>query len=123
MESARILPSLAERRTAFEAPLSESMRARIEAAGVALFVDLAGVVLGALVLVADHVVGGADLLEALLVPAFGIGVKLLGQAPESLLDVRFAGGLRNAEHFVWVAHASARVDKLSHYIGCGFTSR
>src|SRR6185503_18137195 len=86
----------------------EPMRAWIEAAGIATRIDLATVESRALFLVAKDIVSAADLLEFLLcgrISAFGVGVILLGQRAERLLDLGFARGLGNPENLIWIAHA------------------
>src|SRR6185312_8851582 len=63
-------------------------------------VDLAAVVAPALLLVADDVVSGGDLLELLfgrLVARIEIGVQLLGELAIGLGDVGAAGRLRHAQ--------------------------
>src|SRR4029453_11549414 len=63
------------------------------------------VVLLALLLVAEHVVGRRDLFESILrvlVPGVGVGVVLLGQLAVGLLDLGRGGVLRHAEDLVVV---------------------
>ena len=60
------------------------------------------VVLLALVGVADHVVGGADLLEALLRAGVGVGVVLLRQLPVGARDLLVGRRRHDAEHLVVV---------------------
>ena len=63
------------------------------------------VVLLALLGVAEHVVRGRDLLEALLgvlVPGVRVGVVLLGELPVRARDVLLGRPLRHAEHLVVV---------------------
>src|SRR5439155_10984961 len=63
------------------------------------------VVLLAFLLVAEDVVGGRDLLEAILgvlVPAVPVGVVLLGELPVGLLDLGGRGVLGVAQHLVVV---------------------
>src|SRR5262249_20905581 len=82
-------------------------RERIEAARIAGLVDLAGVVAGALLIDADDLLGGVDLLEALLgflVALGGVGMMLLGERAEGLLDLGLAGALRNAQDLIRIAH-------------------
>ena len=60
---------------------------------IALLVDLAAVVLGALVLVGQQIVGGRHLAEALggvWIVLVAVGMKLLGEAAVRLFDLRFA---------------------------------
>ncbi len=77
---ARIVPAAAERIALAEAAaLTESLAktlARIEALGIAVRPDGAGIELGALVLVAQDVIGAADLLEFLL--CRGVARMLVG---------------------------------------------
>ena len=64
-------------------------------------VDLAAVVAPALLLIADDVIGGGDLLELLLgrlVARIEVGVQLLGELAIGLGDVGGAGGLRHAKY-------------------------
>src|SRR6185437_12180248 len=85
---------------------------RIEAARVALGVDFAGVEFGALVLVADHVIGRGDFLEALLgffIAGMGVGMVLLGERAEGLLDFGFAGGLGDAKCFIRIVHSNSNL--------------
>jgi len=75
------------------------------------------VVLLPLVLVADHVVGGGDLLEPLfcvLVPGVRVGVELLGELPVGLLDVGGRGVLGHAEGAVVILVEPLPADLLSH---------
>src|SRR5262249_22636020 len=88
--------------------------ASVEAAGAAaeaaenlpaVRVDLAGVELLALLLVAEQVEGGGDALELLLrrlVPGIGVGVMLLGELAERAAQLIRAGGARDAEFQVGV---------------------
>jgi hypothetical protein len=62
----------------------------VEALGLARLVDLASIVLGALLLVADHLIGAADLLKALhrlRIVAVLVGMMFLGKRAEGLLDL------------------------------------
>jgi hypothetical protein len=78
------------------------------------------VVLLALGLVAEHVVGALDFLEAglgLLVAGVAVGVVLPGQLAVGLLDIGFGGVAGNAEGFVQVAgHASLHPERELHPI-------
>ena len=68
-------------------------------------VDLAAVVAPALLLIADDVVGGGDLLELLLgrlVARIEVGVQLLGELAIGLGDVGGAGGLRHAKYGIGI---------------------
>src|SRR5262249_37791461 len=86
--------------------------ARIEAfdaleARLAVRADLAAVELAALVLVADDLVGGVGLVELLVglgVRGVLVGVVLLGELAESLLDLRVARVPADSEHLVGVTH-------------------
>ena len=63
------------------------------------------VVLLALLGIAEHVVRGGDLLEALLglfVPRVRVGVVLLGELPIRARDVFLGRAFRHAEHVVVV---------------------
>ena len=76
-------------------------------ARLALGVDLAAVELAALGRVAEDLVGGVDLGEGFLrlgVVAVLVGVVLLRQPPERLLDVVGTRRLADAENVVGVAH-------------------
>src|SRR5690606_16680898 len=78
-------------------------------ARVAVGADRAGIELGALFLVAQNVIGPGNLLEPLLsggIARMLVGMMLLGQRAERLLDVRLAGVLGNAEGFVRIVHGS-----------------
>src|SRR6185503_19299507 len=80
--------------------------AGIEPLWLAHFIDFAAIELGALFLVADDFVGLADLLEAfhrLGIVGVGVRMMLLGERAESLLDLGFAGLLRHAKDFIWIA--------------------
>ena len=68
-------------------------------------VDLAAVVAPALLLIADDVVGGGDLLELLLgrlVARIEVGVQLLGELAIGLGDIGGAGGLRHAKYGIGI---------------------
>ncbi len=87
--------------------LAEAARTWIEAARIAVGIDVAGVEFGALVLVAEHVIGGGNFLEALLglgVARMGVGMMLLGEVAEGLFDFGFAGGLGHAQDFIGIVH-------------------
>ena len=80
------------------------------AALVALLVDLAAIVAGALVLVGQDVVGAGQPLEALLGPLVAridVGMQLLGELAVGGLQLGLAGPFGNAQHFVEIiAHWS-----------------
>ena len=83
------------------------------------------VVLLALLLVAQHFVGGRDVLEAilgLLVARVRIGVVLLGQLAVGLLDVRGRGVLGDAEDLVVVLLEPFPPDVAVHRVPLGLTS-
>ena len=89
----------------------KATRARIETARIAVGVDHALIEFRALLLVAENVVGGADFLKALLrrrIAAVLVGMVLLGERAESLLDLGFARVLRNTQDFIRVTHACSR---------------
>ena len=74
---------------------------------LAVGADLAAVELSALLLVADDLVGGVDLGEALLglrVVLVLVGVRFLGELAEGRFDLGLACRLAHAEHFVGIAH-------------------
>ena len=82
--------------------------ARIKAARIAIGVNLAGIEFGALVLVAQHVIGRGQFLETLLgflVAGMGVGMVLLGQAAEGLFDLGLRGALGHAQSLVGIAHS------------------
>src|SRR5262245_60555943 len=82
--------------------------ARIKAARIAVGADRARVILGALVLVAQNVIGAGNLLKAFLCRCIArmlVGMMLLGQRPERFFDVGFARTFGYAEDFVRVFHA------------------
>src|SRR5690606_14036158 len=56
--------------------------------------------------VAQHLVGGGDLLEALLVGGarIPVGVKLLGELTVSLLDLLLRGRPRDSENRIQILH-------------------
>ena len=86
---------------------AKAARAWIEAAGIAAGVDLAGIEFGALVLVADNVIGGRRFpgsASSRLIAGMGVGMMLLGQAAERLLDFGLAGGLGHAQDLIRIAH-------------------
>ena len=73
-------------------------------------VDLAAVVLGTLLLVADNLVCGADLLKLLHrlgVVGVGVGVMLLGKCAEGLLDLGLARFPRNTQDVIRIAHTGS----------------
>src|SRR6185503_18102730 len=84
--------------SAAERAAAESTRAGIEAARIAVLVDLAAVELRALVLVAHHVIGARDFLKLLLgvVALRGVGVIFLRERAEGLLDLGLGRGFGNA---------------------------
>jgi len=85
--------------------------AGIKAAWIAVGANLAGIEFGALVLVAQHIISGGNFLKPLLggfIPRMGIGVVLLGQAAERLLDLRFTGGFGNTQDLIRIAHEFSR---------------
>jgi hypothetical protein len=72
-------------------------------------VDLAGIIALALLRLADDVVGGVDLLEALLrlrLARIEIGMRLLGGLAIGLADVVLAGVGRHAQRLVEIGHQS-----------------
>ena len=78
-----------------------------EAARLARGVDFAAVILGALFLVADHLIGGTGLLKALdlgRVVAVRIGVVFLRQSAKRLFDLGGAGFCGNTQNVIRVAH-------------------
>ncbi len=82
----------------------------IKAARIAAFVDLAGIEFGALVLVAQNVIGAGDFLETLLglgVARMGVRMVFLGQVAEGLLDFGFAGALGHAQDLIGIAHSNS----------------
>ena len=86
-----------------EVAVERPLRRHLVAGGV----DLAAVVAGALVLVAQQVVGGADLLEPLRrlrLAGVHVGMVALGELAVGGADRRVAVGLLHAEDFVWVCH-------------------
>ncbi len=106
LEAAVALPAALEAARE-RAPGAERAFARAEAAhGLApVRIDLAGVVLLALVLVAEDVERGRHLLEALLgrlVAGVLVRVQLLGQLAERLADLVGAGAPRHAEFLIKV---------------------
>src|SRR5207244_2533167 len=78
--------------------------------GIAVLVDLAAVVAGALVLVREQIVGVGDLSEALGrvgIVLVAVGVELLGEAAVRLLDLGVARAALNAQALVQVqCHAA-----------------
>ena len=60
------------------------------------------VVLLALGRVPEHVVGGRDVLEAILGSGVGVGVVLLGQLPVGARDLLLGGRVRHSENLVVV---------------------
>ena len=81
--------------------------ARIEAARMALGIDLTAVELGAFFLVAHHLLGGIYFLKALgfrRLIAMGIGVQFLGERTEGLLDLGFRGVSFDAKDIIGIAH-------------------
>src|SRR5262249_14189417 len=104
-------------------PGSRTGRAVAEAAAgkarefrVAVGVDLAAVVRGALVLVGQEIVGSRNLGELLLRLGVGlvlIGVIGLGQLTISRLQVLLAHRTRNPEHGVGIAHGFLRKNRSS----------
>ena len=108
--------TFAARATAGRAAEAERIGAKaagawIEAARIAVGVDLAGIEFGALVLVAQNVIGGGDFLEPLLgrfIAGMGVGMVLFGKVAERLLDLRLAGGLGNSQDLVRIAHDVSR---------------
>ena len=73
--------------------------------GIALFVDFAAVVARALILVGKDVVGLRDLGEALRrvgLVFVAVGMKLLGEAPIGLLDLRLGGSALQPQTLVEV---------------------
>ena len=93
---------LASRRVA-EVAIERALRRHFVAGAV----DLAAVVAGALVLVAQQVVGDADLLESLphlRLSGVDVGVVALGELAVGGADGGVAVGLLHAEDFVWVWH-------------------
>ena len=89
-----------------ERPGSARVRALEAAAGLAVGVDLAAVVLLALHRIADDVVGGGDLLEPLLggglVDRIEIGMQLLGQLAIGAANLFVRRVARHAQHLVGV---------------------
>jgi hypothetical protein len=92
------------------AQVAHVLHAEGPAAGRAAAAEAAGhrtvladlVVLLALVGVAEHVVGRADLLEALLRARVGVRVVLLGQLPVGARDLLVGGRRDDPEHLVVV---------------------
>src|SRR4051812_29938406 len=107
--------------------LLEAARARVEAFGIAVRANGAGVELGALVLVAQDVICPGNLLEFLLrgrVPRMLVGVMLLGQRPKRLLDFGLAGRLGHTQDLVRVFHAClSRLRFASNWAFVSFISR
>jgi hypothetical protein len=99
--------------TAGPAPAREPGAGRAEAPHLVVLLAALGV--------AHHVVGGGDLLEALLrgrVPRVGIGVVLPRQLPERALDVLGAGRLRHAEDPVVVLLEPLALGCHGRFLGC-----
>src|ERR1700680_1950021 len=87
---------------------SAGMEALIEAFGLAGGIDFASVELRAFFLIADHLIGSADLLEffhRLGIVGVGIRMMLLGQGAEGLFDLSLARLARNAQHLIWITHS------------------
>src|SRR5262249_12091980 len=85
-----------------------ALRARIEAARLAVLVDLAAVILRALFLVAQNLIGGVDLLEFLYrrgVALMRIGVMFFGELAEGLFDFGLARLSRYAKNLIGIAHS------------------
>src|SRR5690606_33223212 len=80
----------------------ETLEARL-----AVGADQPPVEIGASLLVAENFVGGVDLGKVLLCPGFPalVGMMLLREASERLLDVGGRRTPRDAQHFVRITHA------------------
>ena len=91
-------------------PPAETEALELRRARLALGVDLAAVEGGALLLVAEDLVGRTDLGESLLrlrLLAL-VGMVLLGQLAEGRFHFGGAGRLRQPQHFIGVAHDEPR---------------
>ena len=92
--------------------------------GIAFLVDLTAIVLGALVLVRQQVVGRGHFPEALggvRVVFVAVGVKLLGEAAIGLLDLRLARAALQAQALVEVECHIAPMPQsfIADQMGCG----
>ena len=100
---------------ATERPAFVAVCTRIEAARIAVGVDLAAVESGALLLIAEDVIGAADLLKLLLgsgIAALRVRMVLLGERTKRLLDLGFACLLAHAQNFVRITHDVSRRRKI-----------
>jgi hypothetical protein len=82
--------------------------------GIALLVDLATIILGALILVRQQIVSGRHLGEPggrLRIVLVAIGMKLLGELAISLLDRSLIRAARNTQSRVQICHRSSSYTK------------
>src|SRR5690348_10796226 len=88
-------------------------KALIKPFGLTTRVNFSAVELRPFFLVAQQLIRRADLLKALngfwVIP-LGVGVVLLRERPECLLDFGFRRLARYAKHVIWITHTSVPFD-------------